>query len=565
MSLLDPSSDTSAWAHQQLTLARQAAEANRYPEAANRAAQVTAWARAATAESELCIALGVLTHQQTRLGHHAEAIRNGEEALRLLPQVGADAAFRVDLHSMLALAYGDIRLGSQSLHHAILAMEAAQEAGDPLLRCQALVRLGDGYCLVADPERGIPLLREALTQAQGLGDTSESFRAANSLLRFVFEWGDRELELGHPEVAMRLYQEALPYGDLASALATASGKAFRMGLVGVNRCHLLLRLARWDEVLTLLETLEPSCADQGMEALLRSCRISRARALLGRGSRAAAVQLLLDLLDEMEDQPESCEIVHQALYEAYKTCDLPAAALHHHEQMARLQSQRHLALRDLQTGVLLARTEAEANRLAAERAALEAEQQRLRARQLEMERDALARQASEMRRRASEDPLTGLPNRRSLDQALLSQLQGLRPGSALAMLLIDLDHFKLVNDTYGHGVGDDVLCELAVLLRADCRPLDLPARLGGEEFAVLLTGVDAEVALAVAERLRATVQAHDWTRLADGLAVTTSIGVALIERTVSVRQVLDAADAALYRAKSNGRNCVVLATQVDGT
>ncbi|MCA0176375.1 MAG: GGDEF domain-containing protein [Proteobacteria bacterium] len=564
MSLLEQSSETAAWAHRQLTLARQAAEANHYPEAAAHAAAVVTWARTAQASNLLCLALGTLTHQQTRLGHYAEAVRNGEEALRLLPQPSADPAFRVDLHSMLALAYGEIRLGSQSLHHAMQAMEAAQEADDPLLRCQALVRLGDGYCLVADPERGIPLLREALAQAQWLRDPGESFRAANALLRFTFEWGDRETELGHPLIALQRYREALPYGELAGTLAAASGKAFRIGLVGINRCHLLLRLAHWDEVLALLATLEPACARQGMEALLRGCRIARARAMLGLGQRTEAVQLLLNLLDELATEPEACETIHQALYEAYKTCGVPAAALHHHEQMARLQSQRHLALRDLQTGVLLARTEDEANRLAAERAALEAEQQRLRARQLEVERDALARQASEMRRRASEDPLTGLPNRRSLDQALVSQLHGLQPGAALAMLLIDLDHFKRVNDTYGHGVGDDVLCELANLLRADCRPHDLPARLGGEEFAVLLSGVDVEVALAVAERLRTNIEAHDWAQLADGLAVTTSIGVALIERPVSVREVLDAADAALYRAKSLGRNRVVLGTHGGG-
>lgn len=158
-------------------------------------------------------------------------------------------------------------------------------------------------------------------------------------------------------------------------------------------------------------------------------------------------------------------------------------------------------------------------------------------------------------RDAQTDPLTGLGNRRSLELSL-SLLEA--EGRAFAAIALDIDHFKRVNDSHGHEVGDQVLRQLAELMRRCCREGDLLCRTGGEEFLMLLPGASLEVAAVVAERLRVTVQD---TPLEPVGAVTISLGVARCDGEVGSEpaETLSEADRALYRAKQEGRNRVVIA------
>ena len=158
------------------------------------------------------------------------------------------------------------------------------------------------------------------------------------------------------------------------------------------------------------------------------------------------------------------------------------------------------------------------------------------------------------------DPLTGLSNRRHLEeQAGRVWRQARREGSRVVALVLDLDHFKQLNDTHGHAAGDAVLRAVAAALSATVRPADVLARLGGEELAVLGMVGDAAEANRLAERLRAAVAA---ARTDDGHAVTASIGIALVrpadgeDATDGLWRLLDGADAAMYQAKQAGRDRV---------
>jgi len=159
------------------------------------------------------------------------------------------------------------------------------------------------------------------------------------------------------------------------------------------------------------------------------------------------------------------------------------------------------------------------------------------------------------------DELTGLYNRRYLFAHLDELMERVhRDGIGVAVLLFDIDHFKQVNDTRGHAAGDDVLRELAARTVNSVRSVDLVARLGGEEFVVVMPETDILIASAVAERLRAAVAREPFT-LGDGTkqAVTISIGVAATtERDDNRDEMLKRADDALYAAKSRGRNCVIV-------
>lgn len=155
---------------------------------------------------------------------------------------------------------------------------------------------------------------------------------------------------------------------------------------------------------------------------------------------------------------------------------------------------------------------------------------------------------------ASRDPLTGVANRRSMEVELAESLRGhLARGEPATLAVLDLDHFKSVNDTHGHDTGDRVILGFVERMQASLRKRDRIYRLGGEEFVVLLPGTDHSGARAALEKLRDRVQAAP---LADAVRVTTSIGAAVLEPGDDWPRWLARADAALYRAKANGRDCV---------
>jgi diguanylate cyclase (GGDEF)-like protein len=178
---------------------------------------------------------------------------------------------------------------------------------------------------------------------------------------------------------------------------------------------------------------------------------------------------------------------------------------------------------------------------------------------LQLANTALAVQLGEalaaMEHQAATDALTGLPNRRSLDRALAAQLAlAQREKRPLSLLMLDLDHFKAVNDTHGHGVGDAVLRAFAQRVQAQLRPSDVCARYGGEEFVVLLSGTKELLAVETAERLRRAVADGP---LVPGVAITVSVGLATWRDGEDAAALLARADAALYAAKRAGRNRVM--------
>lgn len=189
--------------------------------------------------------------------------------------------------------------------------------------------------------------------------------------------------------------------------------------------------------------------------------------------------------------------------------------------------------------------------------AINAEVSRLRA-GLQARNAELARMAGKLADLASRDDLTGLWNRREFMRLLRDQRKRAeRQGSGFCVALLDADHFKQVNDRLGHQTGDAVLQELAHLFEASRRTTDSLARYGGEEFIILLDG-DAAAATHALERIRRSVELHDWSRIAATLRVTISIGMAAWRPDEDVERVIGRADAALYRAKEEGRNRLCL-------
>lgn len=249
------------------------------------------------------------------------------------------------------------------------------------------------------------------------------------------------------------------------------------------------------------------------------------------------------------------EAVHQAIDTAMATANAYSGSL-------------RAATNDLDRGIspeamktLAARLLAETHKMQDTNRALE--------RKLAASRDdiaALQRDLDDVRRESMQDPLTKVANRKRFDEGLGEAIiQAEETGTPFCLLLLDIDHFKRFNDTYGHQTGDQVLRLVAMTLRSNVKGKDLVARYGGEEFAAVLPGTDLDGAMAVAEAIRAAIQAKELLKRStkERLGrITISVGVAVYHSSENAATLIDRADRCLYAAKNAGRNRVIRETQL---
>jgi diguanylate cyclase (GGDEF)-like protein len=277
------------------------------------------------------------------------------------------------------------------------------------------------------------------------------------------------------------------------------------------------------------------------DSLTRYARQELAQALAQHGSTRDEAQALAEgLLREAREAPGAGTSMWQIenVAQLAELAGRPDEALRAQQRGMALLRRNAVALLEAQQDGLSSRVDAQAQRL------LNAD--------LEQRNRDLARRVQDVTHAARYDALTGVLNRRGLEQAF-GRAQG-REGFAL--LLADLDEFKQINDERSHLVGDSVLRRVGALLQEHLREPDAVGRWGGEEFLLVLHGCDAEQAQTIAERLRDRVASAPWDELGAGLKVTVSIGWTLAGPAEAMDAVVARADAALYRAKGEGRNRV---------
>jgi len=161
---------------------------------------------------------------------------------------------------------------------------------------------------------------------------------------------------------------------------------------------------------------------------------------------------------------------------------------------------------------------------------------------------------------ALRDPLTDTGNRIAMDQTLQREIEmSRRHSQPLSLLMLDIDHFKQINDTYGHSAGDEVLKAVAASIKSQLRNVDMVFRFGGEEFMILLSNTSREAAAMVGERLRFAAQAQDYVAEGKAIELTVSLGCSTLLPGESAESLLRRADSALYVAKREGRNRLAMA------
>jgi diguanylate cyclase (GGDEF)-like protein len=256
--------------------------------------------------------------------------------------------------------------------------------------------------------------------------------------------------------------------------------------------------------------------------------------------------------------------LHRHLSQVHKAAARSDAALWHYERF-------HALEREVLADEAERRVRASTAQRETERARAESEIFRLRnvelAKAMASLKDAdrqksdllhkLHEKSDELERQVREDGLTGVFNRRHLETALASEFSRCRSAKLpLSVAMIDVDHFKAVNDRFSHQVGDRVLVQMATLLQNAIRGQDLVARYGGEEFVIAMPETDGSQALIICERLRRTIEDHDWSGFHPELRITISIGVSDDPQVQNHEKLLHLADVKLYEAKRAGRNCI---------
>ncbi|SOD97877.1 sensor domain-containing diguanylate cyclase [Blastococcus haudaquaticus] len=457
-----------------------------------------------------------------RRGNVAEAGRQAQETQRWAAEHGA-THLRARTHFVLASVFQELGDLSLALEHAVRSVELLDDEALPETRIDHLARLADCLGLsgdVAARER----YDHVLGLAEALGDIERQLLVLNNR--------------AYCETVAGAFEEALFWSTRLQELTDQHDAELAVGrLDTVGRS--LMELGRLDEAEAAMlpgerpEALDASLdGDAGADFLLTLAEVRRRR-----GHLTGA---------------------QQTLDECVRRCDtygLTAIRV----RARREQAELHAAAGDFRAAY------AEHKLYCDELMDLQSAERDARARALQAmyETDEARRQTRRYRELSLRDPLTGLYNRRYVDDQL-PRLLGRGAGAAgtVTVALLDLDHFKRINDTCSHEVGDRVLRTVAELLGEAGGTGDdggFVARMGGEEFLLVLVGLDPAAATARLEDLRRTMAAHPWSDLTAGLPVTVSIGAACAPGLTDSEpaEVLARADAHLYLAKRQGRDRVV--------
>jgi diguanylate cyclase (GGDEF)-like protein len=484
---------------------------------------------------------GLLALDLWRLNEPAEALSVAKAALDDTDALGPPA-WGIELRNTMTMLLAVEGRFIEALACATESVVRARALGEPSLMSWSLNRLAIVYEDLDERDKAIELFEAAGRQAQRGRDQDALFAAHINMagaLNALAEMADID---GDRTRAVELARRAVD-GVRAAAACVGDNATRRLHCLSTEFVALEL-LGDHESLARIAGQYRALATELNLPRKVQRGRLMHAEAALARGDAETACELCEQLLcGALEIDPSLKNRSLTVAYEAYKAAGRPERALHTLEQLWRLDRQ------DART-----RIQAHARALLRDAEIERARQEALNLRQQAADLDAKAAAAE---RESLQDPLTGIANRRALDQRLLAATTDGEAGGPW-VAVIDIDHFKRVNDQHGHETGDKVLRQVAALLAKGIRGQDFVARSGGEEFVVLLAVGSGDLAGDVCKRLLRSVQDHDWRAVLPDGGVTVSIGLAQASAPGGVPEALRRADAALYDAKHGGRNRICL-------
>ncbi|GLY17316.1 GGDEF domain-containing protein [Kineosporia rhizophila] len=504
-------------------------------------------------------ALVLLARQFSEAGENEACSRACDQAAQVLRELD-DQIGLGEILVVQALALNELGLSEEALDGLAVAREVAARLNDRPLLFWVLNRIAVVHCGRQDHRRAREFQMRALELAAGL-DIHARFCIINNIADNSIGLFRQLRDEGLDAQAATIVAEGLDYAGRAVELAEdpSHGTPYRQALAQDNHGMLLALSGQTEAGLAAIGRARRISVQHGFQAMEVATVYHAACALLARGDAEAAtgeLTVALERADALGELTIRLQIVLE-LSRALEAAGRFEDALQRYKEFVATERQMRSAVSATRARRLEQLVEVDHARLDAADARTESQLYRARSRELEAEILALEKMAADLDRRANVDALTRLSNRHHIEAELPRMLEAAVAGDLpLSLAVLDIDHFKHVNDTWGHAAGDEVLVVVAELLQRSCRVGDLVGRLGGEEFLVALPGLNRAAALDVCRRVRLSVQDHDWSSIRPGLRVTISAGVTLRTKGDQMRDLVERADAQLYRAKRGGRNRV---------
>lgn len=539
------------------------------------------------------IKLAGQTVQALKDGRYEAAITVGRKALAAFELDPAaeveDTTARLDQLSpaalkgagdvLTSLAISTFRSGDylNALRFSQFEHQVRRHAGDELGAAQALVGLGWCYQTVGLYQQALSSSFSALAMLEQLRPEAVA-GPLNGIGRVYLDMGQPKKALEYAKrgleassvspqkerdrsTALRIIGQAhhaqgeLAVAEKAYLECDQTSDDYGRSLALLSLAELYFQQERYDDALARYQECIGILSPQMREMVLCEAMLGLGKVYLARGDAERALGPLTEAIARGVSSGAALEAAkaHATMAQALKSLGRYKDALTHFEAFHELNDRTLRQLSDRRTQILTVQLEVER---------LERDREIDRLHNVELARayaelaelhQRLEQQAARLERLSRTDDLTSLPNRRSFDERLEIELQRAhRTETLVSVLMVDLDDFKLINDTYSHVVGDAVLRTTGQALSDCMREVDLCARIGGEEFVVLLPETDSQGALVVGQKIIDRVT--ELNQKVRGVAVTASVGVATLEPTDDKESLVARADANLYQAKRAGKN-----------
>ncbi len=480
-------------------------------------------------------------------GQVAQGLELADKALVILPETTDLLLPRALVQYERSLLYtilGDFERGISEL---ILVHPIIQEFGSARQQISVLRSLGVAYSKNQQPEEGLRFYDLVVQQSADIGDKISIIYTKNNI-------GINLKNLGRLEEAEAVLRQCI--ADLPSSGHEYAQAGFSSNLALILEKQGLFADAQVLHEKALQISQNITSLESEVEFLLCFGRHWLMRQLPDHA--LPILQKALSLAEQVQMKPKIAE-THFELATTFRSLGQPDLAYSHLEQGWMLEKQvfnetNAQRIQHLQIRFEVSQRQREAELERSKRQELELVNSELM--KVNHENQTLLEQLSQQ---AREDGLTGLLNRRALDKALNAAFSGaVRHKLDFCIVLFDLDHFKKINDRFGHQIGDAVLREIADLLKRSARDSDILGRYGGEEFVIAFSHSTFEQSLVFAQRWRESVEHHAWYNVHPELNITISLGLAMLSNHENHERLIASADQALYQAKNHGRNRVVV-------
>ncbi|AJQ93639.1 tetratricopeptide repeat-containing diguanylate cyclase [Gynuella sunshinyii] len=500
----------------------------------------------------------LLAMQLPRQGLYHEAVQHYRSAISIW-QSQNDIEQLASALNEQSVIYVQLGLLDEALENLTRSMEYARTRQNPTLLFWAYNRIGVVLEHLEKHEEAKKFMLQALVLSQQL-DIEARFCVLNNLADFCVLYVRELLSHKQPQLAEQatgVATEGLLYAQQALKLARQSQNPYREALILANYGALQAYSgdfsgARHNIILSGNLARQHGFQSLGLDAELLLARVSWLH-----GDVQGAIDMYENILPALIELDERLTVLHTHLEisQACQQIGLMEKAFSHYKRYHQMEREQRSSVAASRAKLMTSVSELSDARRELERTRMQAELDRIRQEESEVEKQALRQVIEELNKKIHIDDLTNIHNRRFMMKKLREAIKG---SEMFCVALIDVDHFKNINDTYGHQRGDVLLHNLAQLIQNGLPPEAIVSRHGGEEFLILFMEQQLDSCHEVCEQIRQQVMLDVGCMLEADKSMTISIGLSQRHSDDELELIIERADKALYEAKNGGRNCVVV-------